>query len=54
MASPEIEVEVLLQSPIRSLFMGRVPEDLLFPFPEVSAEERETVSTFLDSLDRGV
>ncbi len=44
------EEEVLLQSPIRSLFTGRVPEDLLFPFPEVLAEERETVSTFLDSF----
>jgi acyl-CoA dehydrogenase family protein 9 len=40
----------LLQSPIRSLFTGRVPEDLLFPYPEVSAEERETVSAFLDSF----
>ena len=42
--------EVLVQSPIRSLFTGRVPEDLLFPYPEVAAEERETVSAFLDSL----
>jgi acyl-CoA dehydrogenase family protein 9 len=44
------EEDVLLQSPVRSLFTGRVPEDLLFPFPEVSAEERETVSAFLDSF----
>ena len=41
---------VLLQSPIRSLFTGRVPEDLLFPFPAVSAEETETLSAFLDSF----
>jgi len=27
-----------------------VPEDLVFPFPEGSAEERETVSAFLESL----
>jgi acyl-CoA dehydrogenase family protein 9 len=44
------EPEVLLQSPIRSLFTGRVPEDLLFPFPEVAPGERETVSAFLESL----
>ncbi len=44
------ESEILVQSPIRSLFTGRVPEDLLFPYPEVSAEERETVSAFLDSF----
>ena len=50
MNSPAADPEVLLQSPIRSLFTGRVPEDLLFPYPEVSAEERETVSTFLDSF----
>jgi acyl-CoA dehydrogenase family protein 9 len=29
---------------------GHVPEEILFPFPEVSAEERETVSAFLDSF----
>ncbi len=50
MTSAVPEPEVLLQSPIRSLFTGRIPEDLLFPFPEVSAEERETVSVFLESL----
>jgi acyl-CoA dehydrogenase family protein 9 len=50
MNSPAADPEILLQSPIRSLFTGRVPEDLLFPYPEVSTEERETVSTFLDSF----
>jgi acyl-CoA dehydrogenase family protein 9 len=50
MSSAVPEPEVLLQSPIRSLFTGRVPEDLLFPYPEVSAEERETVSAFLESF----
>ena len=33
MNSPAADPEVLLQSPIRSLFTGRVPEDLLFPYP---------------------
>jgi acyl-CoA dehydrogenase family member 9 len=50
MSSPMAREEVLLQSPIRSLLMGRVPEDLLFPFPEVSPSEQETVGVFLDSF----
>jgi acyl-CoA dehydrogenase family protein 9 len=39
-----------LASPIKSLFAGQVPEEVLVQFPEPSAEERETVSTFLGSL----
>jgi len=39
-----------LTSPIKSLFTGHVPEDTVFPFPEVSPEEREIVSTFLGSF----
>ncbi len=39
-----------LQSPMRALMSGQVPEDIVFPFPEVSPEERETVSAFLESL----
>ncbi|HYB53655.1 MAG TPA: acyl-CoA dehydrogenase family protein [Thermoanaerobaculia bacterium] len=50
MSSVVHEPDVLLQSPIRSLLTGRVPEDLIFPYPEVTAEERETVSAFLDSF----
>ena len=30
----------LLHSPVRALMAGQVPEEILFPFPEVSAEER--------------
>jgi len=40
----------LLVSPIKSLYQGHLAEDLLFPYPEISEEERETVSTFLDSF----
>ena len=40
----------VLQSPMRALMAGQVPEDAVFPYPEVSAEERETMSAFLDSL----
>ncbi|HEY3125176.1 MAG TPA: acyl-CoA dehydrogenase family protein [Thermoanaerobaculia bacterium] len=42
--------ESQLQSPMRALMAGQVPEDVVFPFPEVSPEERETVSAFLESL----
>jgi len=40
----------LVHSPVRALMAGHVPEEILFPFPEVSSEERETVSAFLDSF----
>ena len=37
-------------SPLKSLYAGHLDEERIFPFPEISAEERETVSTFLDSF----
>ena len=42
--------EPLLHSPLRALMAGQVPEDTVFPFPEISADERETMSAFLDSF----
>jgi acyl-CoA dehydrogenase family protein 9 len=42
--------ESQLLSPMRALMAGEVPEDVVFPFPEISAEERETVSAFLESF----
>jgi len=35
---------------VKWLLAGQIPEDALFPYPEVSAEERETVAAFLDAL----
>lgn len=35
---------------LKSLFAGQIDEDRIFPFPEIKTEERETVSTFLDSF----
>ncbi len=35
---------------VKSLFAGAIPEDTVFPFPEIEAAERETVSAFLDSF----
>jgi acyl-CoA dehydrogenase family protein 9 len=48
-AVPEPE-ELLSVSPIKALYSGKLVEELLFPYPEVEASERETVSTFLDSF----
>ncbi|HEX4439257.1 MAG TPA: acyl-CoA dehydrogenase family protein [Thermoanaerobaculia bacterium] len=35
---------------VKWLLAGQIPEDTLFPYPEVSAEERETVAAFLETL----
>jgi acyl-CoA dehydrogenase family protein 9 len=34
----------------KGLFMGEIREDLVFPFPELSAEEHESLTMVLDSL----
>ena len=39
-----------ISSPVKALFAGVVREDVLFPFPEPSSEDQETVSAFLGSL----
>jgi acyl-CoA dehydrogenase family protein 9 len=35
---------------IKGLFLGEIREDLVFPFPELSAEERESLTMVLDSF----
>lgn len=50
MSTAQVSSEVQLHSPMRTLIAGAVPEDVVFPFPQVSAEERETVSAFLESF----
>jgi acyl-CoA dehydrogenase family protein 9 len=50
MNEAQSQARTLLQSPMRALLAGQVPEDTVFPFPEVSGEERETLSAFLDSF----
>ena len=35
---------------IKSLFLGEIREDLIFPFPELTAEERESLAMILDSI----
>jgi acyl-CoA dehydrogenase family protein 9 len=39
-----------LFSPVKSLFAGHVPEDIVFPYPEISPDEREVVSAFVGSF----
>ncbi len=50
MSTAQVPSEVQLNSPMRTLIAGAVPEDTAFPFPQISAEERETVSAFLESF----
>jgi acyl-CoA dehydrogenase family protein 9 len=35
---------------IKGVFLGEIREDLVFPFPELSADERESLTAILDSL----
>ena len=35
---------------VKSLFLGEIREDLVFPFPELSGEERESLKMILDSI----
>jgi acyl-CoA dehydrogenase family protein 9 len=35
---------------VKSLFAGQIPEDAVFPYPEIPPAERETVAVFLESL----
>jgi acyl-CoA dehydrogenase family protein 9 len=37
---------------LKALYAGHIDEDLIFPYPEIKPEERETVSAFLDSFRR--
>ncbi|HNP65520.1 MAG TPA: acyl-CoA dehydrogenase family protein [Woeseiaceae bacterium] len=39
-------------SPAKSLFGGNIVKSLFWPFPQVSAEKRETLSMVVDSVDR--
>ena len=40
------------QSFMKALFHGVIAEDLVFPFPEMDADERESTSMILDSVRR--
>jgi len=40
------------QSFTKSLFHGVIPDDMIFPFPEMSADERESTSMLLSNVRR--
>ena len=42
----------LKATPVKSLFLGRIEEDNLFPFPELGKEEKETLSMVIESIDK--
>ncbi|MBA3890590.1 MAG: acyl-CoA dehydrogenase family protein, partial [Gemmatimonadaceae bacterium] len=55
-ANPAPSAEPHLASPetnpsfTRGVFVGEIREDLIFPFPEPSAEERESLRAILDAF----
>jgi acyl-CoA dehydrogenase family protein 9 len=49
-ASDLSKAEEPTASPVRTLFAGQIAEGLLFPYPEVALDERETLSAFLQSF----
>jgi acyl-CoA dehydrogenase family member 9 len=48
-AKPE-PVPETLSSPIKALFAGEIVEHAIFPFPQPSADERETVDAFIGAF----
>jgi acyl-CoA dehydrogenase family protein 9 len=51
MSSPaRVPEKPALESPVKALFAGHVPEAVVFPYPEIGPDEKETVSTFLESF----
>jgi acyl-CoA dehydrogenase family member 9 len=44
------ETQIKTTSFVKGLFAGNIDEALLFPYPEISADERETVAAILDSF----
>lgn len=39
-------------SPAKSLFLGNILEDRIFPFPEIKPEEKETLHMIIDSINK--
>ncbi|MCO6429524.1 MAG: acyl-CoA dehydrogenase family protein [Deltaproteobacteria bacterium] len=39
-------------SPAKSLFLGNILEDTIFPFPKIGEEERETLKMVVESIDK--
>lgn len=45
-----VAIDPRLAPVVKSLFAGVIPEDTVFPYPEIAESERETVSAFLESF----
>ena len=39
---------------MKALFHGVIEDDLIFPYPEMDTDERETLSMIIDSLQKFV
>ena len=39
-------------SPAKALFLGNILENVIFPFPKISAQESETLQMVLESIDK--
>lgn len=48
--SEPVSDSTALSSPVKSLISGHVPEEIVFPYPEIAAEEREVVDAFIGSF----
>jgi len=50
MTTPHLAAPDKNPSFTKGVFLGEIREDLVFPFPELSAEEHESLSMILDSF----
>lgn len=39
-------------SPAKALFLGNILEDLIFPYPKISSDEKETLGLVLESIEK--
>ncbi|MCL4138777.1 UNVERIFIED_CONTAM: hypothetical protein GTU68_057124 [Idotea baltica] len=51
-ASSTKEADVAHQSVAKSLFLGQIVENLVFPFPKIEEEESETLQMVVDSVSK--
>src|SRR5205807_9513387 len=50
MAEPHLAAPDVNPSFTKSLFLGEIREELVFPFPELTGEEKESLGMILDSF----
>lgn len=42
----------VVESPAKALFLGEIRQEMVFPFPTIQGEERETLKMVIESIDR--